>query len=766
MKKQLLIAFLFLQLISISQVKVWLKFGDEALQEGDYYGASKFFQKACLEDSSKTEITYKLGLAFKGYHNYKNAKKEFLKIKRSQELQALYPDFRFHLGDIYKGLAEYDSSTYYYEQYLKSRPSPQLFTYQKARAEVKNAEQVKRLFNDTVDVEIKNIGNKVNTGVAEFNGVYIHDSVLLFSALKADKIGNDGVIEDEHYAVKLYTANYKDSVWQNVALVKLKSNLQHYLDGCWFKDEFYFSGKTEDGAYEIYKTSLHQNKKGKWTLDSPSVVIGNVGEEAFNYRNPFVFESLGKKTMIFSSDKERGKGKMDLWYIQQRRGAWGNPKNMGNKINTPGNEVGPFVHPKNDGFYFASDFHYNLGGFDIFTGEGFWKRPTRIKNMGLPFNTAANDLYLNFKDSISGSLTSGRVGSYTEKDAICCNDLYTFEYPPPPKKKDTIITTPEEVMERLQKLVEAYHVTLYFHNDRPNPRTRDTITPYNYLTTYEAYVDSIPTYYYRNTLGKADTDSLAAIDKIQGFFDEYVHKGVEDLAEFTKALLSELELGQKILLTVKGYASPLAKSDYNVNLTLRRINSLENYLAEYAQGILLPYLNDSAQNGGLLKIKKVPFGEYRSDTTVSDNYYNTKQSVYSKEASLERKIEIINLTLLEDSIDNGDFIFNLDSSQVVYDLGVLDTNVFEWRINLQNLGVDTMQIESIDLGCHCLNSDRSSWEISPKETEPLDIQFNLKGYSGKLGRKVVLKLDDGTEKTIILLMEVPERLDEMNKSEN
>ena len=131
--------------------------------------------------------------------------------------------------------------------------------------------------------------------------------------------------------------------------------------------------------------------------------------------------------------------------------------------------------------------------------------------------------------------------------------------------------------------------SLYFHNDRPNPDNWDTITPYSYLETYEAYLDSLPAYYTRNTMGKSGEDSLAAFNKINDFFDEYVHKGIQDLRGFSEELLKELEMGSKILLTVKGYASPLAKSDYNVNVTLRRINSFVNYLRDYAGNSFVPY---------------------------------------------------------------------------------------------------------------------------------------------------------------------------------
>lgn len=112
---------------------------------------------------------------------------------------------------------------------------------------------------------------------------------------------------------------------------------------------------------------------------------------------------------------------------------------------------------------------------------------------------------------------------------------------------------------------------------------------------------------------------------------------------FTPLLLKELETGKSITLTIKGYASPLSKTDYNVNLTLRRISSLINYLEEYENGILAPYINGTAENEAKLSFVKVPFGEYQSNE-ISDDLEDKRNSVYSPAAALERKIEIIAIT--------------------------------------------------------------------------------------------------------------------------
>jgi hypothetical protein len=115
--------------------------------------------------------------------------------------------------------------------------------------------------------------------------------------------------------------------------------------------------------------------------------------------------------------------------------------------------------------------------------------------------------------------------------------------------------------------------------------------------------------------------------------------------------LEELKKGAKINITVKGFASPLAKTDYNVNLTKRRISSLVNYLMHYDNGVFKPYLTNTAPNGGKVIFTQVPFGEYTANKLTSDNFHDQKNSVYSRSAAIERKIEIQSVDYLtEDSL--------------------------------------------------------------------------------------------------------------------
>ena len=171
---------------------------------------------------------------------------------------------------------------------------------------------------------------------------------------------------------------------------------------------------------------------------------------------------------------------------------------------------------------------------------------------------------------------------------------------------------------------------------------------------------------------------------------------------FTPLLNKELEDGKTVTLTIKGFASPLSKSDYNVNLTLRRVSSLINYLSEYEDGLLLPYINGTAENGAKLEFIKVPFGEYQS-ATISDDLKDKRNSVYSPGAALERKIEIIAIQAN-------------DTSQVAMDGSELEKlPLLTFKDSLIHLNVGQTEKQIKEFGDKLEENDKSRLENNIKE---------------------------------------------------
>jgi peptidoglycan-associated lipoprotein len=130
-------------------------------------------------------------------------------------------------------------------------------------------------------------------------------------------------------------------------------------------------------------------------------------------------------TLYFVSDIAGGFGKKDIWKVTREKagGAWSKPVNLGPDINTPGDELFPYV--REDGtLYFASDGLIGMGGLDIFKAkpqpDGSWI----VQNMKSPINSFADDFGIIFENGNErGILSSTRKGKGND-------DLYSFELPP------------------------------------------------------------------------------------------------------------------------------------------------------------------------------------------------------------------------------------------------------------------------------------------------------------------------------------------------
>ena len=101
------------------------------------------------------------------------------------------------------------------------------------------------------------------------------------------------------------------------------------------------------------------------------------------------------KTIIFSSDRSGGYGKMDLYEISKVNDTWTSAKNLGSAINSNENEKSPYLHTDGKTLFFASTNFPSLGGFDIFYSRkdslGNWQKPI---NIGYPINTVADEISL------------------------------------------------------------------------------------------------------------------------------------------------------------------------------------------------------------------------------------------------------------------------------------------------------------------------------------------------------------------------------------
>jgi len=129
----------------------------------------------------------------------------------------------------------------------------------------------------------------------------------------------------------------------------------------------------------------------------------------FSTSNPSL--SRDGKTLYFSSDRPGSLGGVDIWKVTiSDNGTYGDPQNLGNKVNTEGNESFPFIADDNKTLYFASSGKQGLGGLDVYQID--LSNGSDASNLGKPVNTEKDDFAFTFNGTKgAGFLSSNRNGN-------------------------------------------------------------------------------------------------------------------------------------------------------------------------------------------------------------------------------------------------------------------------------------------------------------------------------------------------------------------
>jgi outer membrane protein OmpA-like peptidoglycan-associated protein len=354
------------------------------------------------------------------------------------------------------------------------------------------------------------------------------------------------------------------------------------------RNNFNDGKKATDGSgvnnLKIYKATL--NDEGKWV---------NIKELPFNSNNYSVgHPSLTSdgSTLYFASDMPGGKGKSDLYKVSVSGDTFGTPVNLGDKINTEGNELFPFVH--NDGnLFFSSDGLQGLGQLDIFTTVNDQDGNIQeIINLGVPVNSPMDDFSFFLNDSgETGFIASNREGGMGD------DDIYGFDKVPLFSIKGTVtdainkqpikdakIVIKDKDGNQIADLVTDDKGQYSINVDRETTYTVEASHP-----KYQAEPSKIADT--RNSKGKTfvqvdfeldpvpDVDVLAGVVIENIYFDFDKHNIRNDAkTELNKVADLMLMTYPQMAIEIGSHTDSRGSFKYNEALGIRRANSTHDYL--------------------------------------------------------------------------------------------------------------------------------------------------------------------------------------------
>jgi len=611
----------------------------QAMINKDWYSAAQYYNRLFNRDSSDIKLKYAYAEASRLNFDPDLALRLYTKVI-NEDNGKKFPMCYYWMGQLLKTKGQYKEAKKWFTKFSKSKLKKKIkdadYYLLKARIEIEACDMAQIMIKNPVGAQLEHLDKTINSKVSEY-APFEKDSTLYFSSLR-DNSKKDA---NEVSYNKIYSSEMKNLAWQKVNALdtNINSTYLHNANTSFSPDYRRIvvsrckAKNASEYACELYAGNLQNNRwQALEKLPEPVNMTG------YSTSQPCFGELNGKTVLFFASDRPGGEGGFDIWYCDVNPdNSFSTPVNAGKLVNTPDDDITPWYVSAKRTLYFSSTFHKGLGNFDIFKSEIKDSVFSAPENVGYPINSSYNDIYYSVnKSGDRVYLSSNRVGSFFENKLNCCNDIYRFSIDPvaePPKPIDSTET-------RRSQMKLLVPLTLYFHNDEPDPRTRNTVTAKNYETTYNDYKALLPQYQREYTAGLKGDDKENAGFRIDNFFTDSVDAGMEDLRKFADLLQKVLEKGDTVKITMKGYCSPLASTDYNINLAKRRISSLRNYFSETRNGLFLRWINAEPSTGGRIIFEDVDVGELPA-SKASDDFKDQRNSVYSPSAASERKIQII-----------------------------------------------------------------------------------------------------------------------------
>lgn len=737
--------------LSAQTEEEYRQWADEAFEVGNYQTAWTYYSGAVKLDSTNLYLWYQMGLSAKEFYSYSKAYSCF-KIVYENDKAKTYKLSLFYMAELSRNLSDYIMARVYYMLFLDDYLEVDKFK-QKAEEQLQNMDKIEEIASDTSSVIVEHLPVPINSPFSEFSGFQQNDEFLVFSSVQPLISNDEKGILSNFFLSSIYISRFTQKGLSRPVLfdAPVNSKDEHTANIC-FNDDYsvaWFNRCKMIGGYK-WTCDIYESRWNEHGWQKPIKL--DINEEGYTSTQPFYYtDTSGVGILLFSSDRPGGIGGLDLWYSVYKDQEFDIPIHCGSIVNSPGDEISPFYDTLERKLYFASDWYYGLGGYDIFCSEGGFSSWSMPKNAGIPFNSSANDFAFNInREDRDGYFTSNREGSYYFKGETCCNDIYAFygedkidldSLPP-----DTVIA--EYRLER--EILDLVPLNLYFHNDVPDPRSRDSLTNTAYDESYYEYVAMIERYKREYARGLSGEERSIAESDIEVFFLAYVNDGFKRLLELVPLLKEDLEQGSHVTMKIKGFTSPLTDTEYNIVLAKRRINSIINYFRRIDDGALVLYLEDRAPNGGKLTILTDPVGEALSDPFVSDNPNDARNSVYSIAAARERRIQIVSY--------ESDFagsrvktlagaVINLSQNELNFSLGT-DT-AFCQTIIIENKGDEVLEIYRINSAQHWIQAYLPRKSVAPGKKVEMKICIKNELLSGSALGIIILETNSRGEKSVI-----------------
>ena len=394
---------------------------DQQLDRGEYADAAKSYRKIYNkltkreERPLRGEVAYKMATCYRKLNQAARASAAYQNAIRYE-----YPDSMsfYYLGRSLQAEGKYTAAAQAYRTFLEWQPDNLL-----AKEGLKGAMQAERNKNKKSRYVVKN-AKLFNSRRADFAPMYLDKNFdqLYFTTTNEKVTGtNKSEITGMKKSDIWYSKKNERGEWQRPepAGGELNSEMDEGIVGFSPDGQTMYLTMARRSPTASTSVEIYTSRRSDATWSAP-VKFDIINDTISAMGHPSV--SPDGAYLYFTSDMPGGFGGKDIWRINLNERA-GSLENLGPQINTPGDEMFPYV--RNDStLYFSSDGHPGFGGLDLFKASlNSTRERWSVENMGIPLNSAGDDFGITFGPGESGFFSSNRG------DGRGYDHIFSFELP-------------------------------------------------------------------------------------------------------------------------------------------------------------------------------------------------------------------------------------------------------------------------------------------------------------------------------------------------
>lgn len=416
--KHLFLLFLFICSCTVAVAQ------KELLEQGDLYFENEKFNDAAviyaafLEGEDNVEILYKKGICHLHLNEVDQAGSIFLQLKeKNVEIDGI----DLNLATYFHQKEQYKNAIASYKNYLRTikrdHPDRRMVV-----ARIKRCANGLKMDYQTELAFVENYGNKINSPHHDFGAVQSPNFLnrYYFSSNREESTGGlrdaKGLRDDVYgnYYSDMYTMEMNAGIWTLVnVLDPLINSSQHDIIYGFSEDgnSMYFGKGLDIKAMDLHTHDFISGDNLKFPEKYKSKFVGKNGDIDIQVYND--------STFVFSTKRIRGEGGADIYVMRKIGDQWLEPKNISRTINSPFDEISPFLTRDGRKIFFSSNRLESIGGYDIFYSEynsktKEWSEPL---SANAPINSPGDDTHFRLShDGLRAVFSSNRIGGYGGHD--------------------------------------------------------------------------------------------------------------------------------------------------------------------------------------------------------------------------------------------------------------------------------------------------------------------------------------------------------------